>query len=81
MLRIVQASPFFDPHVGGVESHVGSIARELAARGHEVTVLTASQGDAPAVEERDGLRIERLRLSATPAGTPILRGLAARVRA
>ena len=37
-----------------------SLARHVAAAGHEVLVVTAAYRDAPAEEERDGLRIVRL---------------------
>ena len=37
-----------------------ALARHVAAAGHEVLVLTAAYLDAPAEEERDGLRIVRL---------------------
>ena len=37
-----------------------ALARHVAAAGHEVLVLTSAYRDAPAREERDGLRIVRL---------------------
>lgn len=40
-MRIVQVTSYFDPHVGGVETHVRELARALAARGHDMTVITA----------------------------------------
>lgn len=79
-LRIVHACPNFRPHLGGVESHVECIGRELAARGHEVTVLTASQPGAPARERLDGLAVERLPRAASPLGTPVTPSLPRRVR-
>ena len=39
-LRIVQVVWRFPPSVGGTETHVYEISKELARRGHEVTVLT-----------------------------------------
>lgn len=80
-LRIVQACPFFPPHVGGVESHVAGIAEGLAARGHEVTVLTSAQPGAPAREDWRGARVERLPVLAQPVGTPVTPSLGARVAA
>lgn len=78
-LRIVQACPNLRPHLGGVESHVECVGRELAARGHEVTVLTASQPGAPAREQLDGLRIERVRRLVSPLGTPVTPALEQRI--
>jgi glycosyltransferase involved in cell wall biosynthesis len=43
----------YPPVIGGLEVHVQSLARELAARGHAVTVVTGAQPGEP-VEELDG---------------------------
>lgn len=80
-LGIVHACPHFRPHLGGVESHVESVARGLAARGHAVTVLTASEPDAPARERFDGVEVERLPRLGSPLATPVLAGLKERVAA
>ena len=40
-LRIIQASSYFYPHIGGVETHVSELSQSLAEMGHEVTVLCA----------------------------------------
>ena len=71
-MRILQVSPFFYPHAGGVESHVRAISGELARRGHDVTVLTSSHDRTlPEREERDGYRIVRTRPLAIAFNTPI----------
>ncbi len=41
--KIIFVTPSFFPHIGGVESHVGSIADELLKQGFEVTVITGSE--------------------------------------
>jgi D-inositol-3-phosphate glycosyltransferase len=46
-VRILLACHYFEPHVGGIENVVASEARELAAAGHEVTVLTSAVGARP----------------------------------
>ena len=72
-MKIVQVSPWFLPHLGGVESHVYSISTELARRGHEVEVLTSKQGrDMPEKEVMDGFQITRLKPFATLLRTPIV---------
>jgi glycosyltransferase involved in cell wall biosynthesis len=48
------------PDGGGSEVYVESVARELAVRGHRVTLVCARHGGAPAVERRDGITIRRL---------------------
>ncbi len=71
-MRIVQVSPFFHPHAGGVESHVRSIAGEFAREGHEVTVVTSRyRRDLPVEEMRDGYRIVRTRTLGVAFNTPI----------
>ncbi len=41
-MKIAQISPYFPPHVGGVEYHVKELAEGLAQRGHEVTVVSSA---------------------------------------
>lgn len=59
-MRIAVVNNFFPPRVGGSAHLAESLAREFAARGHEVVVLTAAYRDAPAEEEVDGYRVHRL---------------------
>ncbi len=85
--RIVQVSPWFYPHLGGVESHVMGVSRELAARGHEVTVVTARHTPSAAERETmDGFDVIRVKPRMVVLRTPIaprmrgvLRGLPADV--
>ncbi|MGP8072116.1 MAG: glycosyltransferase family 4 protein [Thermoplasmata archaeon] len=82
-MRIVQVSPFFTPHTGGVESHVRTLAHEFARQGHEVTVVTARYDRAlPAQEMFEGYRILRtptlgvvLNTPIDPGTTRVIRGL------
>ena len=39
-MHIGIVSPEFPPNIGGIETYAGQFARELARRGHEVTVFT-----------------------------------------
>jgi glycogen synthase len=59
-LRIVMVSPRHPPFVGGVELHVGEVARRLAARGVEVTIFTTDVTRALLPDEEiDGVRVRR----------------------
>ncbi len=71
-MRIAQVSPWFYPHLGGVESHVESLAKELAARGHEVTVVT-TRDDPQSVERerKDGFEVLRVKARVVVMRTPI----------
>lgn len=71
-MRIAQVSSWFYPHLGGVESHVLSLSRELAARGHQVTVVTTRND--PISRERedvDGFHVVRMKPRAVLLRTPI----------
>ncbi len=71
-MRIVQVSPFFYPHAGGVESHVRGLVREFVRLGHEVTVLTSRYDrHLPREEVFEGYRILRARNLGVLFNTPI----------
>jgi glycosyltransferase involved in cell wall biosynthesis len=66
----VVAVPDFEPAVGGTVRHAGSIARELARRGHDVVLVTRRRpGETRRREQLGGVRVERI----GPAGTGGLR--------
>jgi glycosyltransferase involved in cell wall biosynthesis len=70
-VRIVQVTPFFHPHAGGVESHVRSLAREFAREGHDVTVVTSRYRSSLPVDERmEGYRVLRSRTLGVSFNTP-----------
>ncbi|MGA8276564.1 MAG: glycosyltransferase family 4 protein [Thermoplasmata archaeon] len=80
-MRIVQVSPFFYPHLGGVESHVRTLAREFARQGHQVTVITSRfERSLPTEELFEGYRIFRTRSLGPVLNTPIDYGTRAAVR-
>ena len=63
-LRIVHALPFFDPatHFGGPIAQLREICRGLAARGHDIKVVTTELGIGDTLPrerwvERDGYRV------------------------
>lgn len=60
-LRILMPSIYFPPRVGGIESHVFYLARELAARGHAVEVVTTrTEAVSPWHEVMDGVDVRRI---------------------
>lgn len=61
-MRLLLTSHRFWPSVGGTEEVVASLAREFARAGHDVTVATSDEPDAPAEETREGYRIRRFAL-------------------
>jgi len=60
-MRIVDVNPYFYPFFGGIEHRMHLIAKELVARGHDVTIVTGQLPDTEAEEiSDDGYRIVRL---------------------
>jgi glycosyltransferase involved in cell wall biosynthesis len=67
-VKVLHVTPYYAPAypLGGVVRAVEGLAGALAARGHEVTVLTTDAGsrssrvDAPSEEMRDGVRVVRI---------------------
>lgn len=79
-MRIAHITATFPPYRGGTGNVCAHNARELARRGHEVTVLTAAVAGAPAEETWEGVRVRRLRPLARVGNAPLLPGLAAAAR-
>ncbi|TLZ75470.1 MAG: glycosyltransferase family 4 protein [Methanobacteriota archaeon] len=80
-MRIAQISPWFYPHLGGVESHVHVLSAALAARGHDVTVVTTRHDPSLAEEESmDGFRVVRVKPRAIVMRTPIAPQMRTRLR-
>src|SRR3989475_11963007 len=71
-MRIVQVCPWFEPYVGGVETHVGTISTELVRRGYDVTVVTSRRdGSLPEREEFQGIHVRRVKTRGVWLRTPI----------
>jgi glycosyltransferase involved in cell wall biosynthesis len=58
-LKIIQVVHAFPPDIGGIEAHVYNLSKELAKKGHEVTVVTTRTKGAKNDETVDGVRILR----------------------
>ena len=62
-MRIAIVSPEFPPDIGGIETYAWEFTRELATRGHQVTVFTRRhverEADLPGVNIRPVLRLRR----------------------
>lgn len=61
-IRLLMATFRYLPFLGGVELHVDEVARRLADRGVEVTILTTDPtGALPPSERLDGVHVRRVR--------------------
>jgi 1,2-diacylglycerol 3-alpha-glucosyltransferase len=65
-MRIALVNNFFVPRPSGSAHLTEGLAREFAAAGHDVLVVTASYGDAPDDEWRDGYHVVRLKSRSLP---------------
>ncbi len=66
-------SPYYAPHVGGVESHVRDLARYLVRQGDSVTVLTSRFSSMlPALERREGVVVRRMPTLLNVLRTPLM---------
>jgi len=70
-MRIALVSPYFHPHIGGVESHVLALARELHAIGHDAKVFTTKYEKLKADDSIDGIPIRRVHPRAMLYDTPV----------
>ena len=62
-MKVLLASDYFPPHVGGgVEEVTFHMAEKLTELGHQVVVLTLNTCSASAVENLDGIRVYRAAL-------------------
>ena len=62
-MKVLHVTPFYEPAwaYGGMVRAVAGLCRALAARGHDVTVVTALLDSShPRQETRDGVRVRRL---------------------
>lgn len=61
-MRILQVTPRYPPHTGGVETHVQELAERMVERGHDVMVVSADAGeDVERRETRNGVVVRRFR--------------------
>lgn len=69
-MKIVQVTPYYPPHTGGIERYVYNLSGALAERGHEVTVLTANIPRGSPVETDRGVTVKRSACLARPFNDP-----------
>lgn len=60
-MHIMQLTDFYHPIIGGVQSYVTALSKELERIGHTIVVVTIQPGDLPGEETVDGVRVIRVR--------------------
>jgi glycosyltransferase involved in cell wall biosynthesis len=78
-LKILLVNSFFPPWRGGAETYIYNLARNLQARGHEVSVVCGSPPVKAGTRHIDRVRVKRLRVAGRVYGTPIIPELALRL--
>jgi glycosyltransferase involved in cell wall biosynthesis len=58
-MKICIVSSYYPPHIGGVERYVQNLSKELASKGHEITVVTTNSEGLEPEETIDGILILR----------------------
>lgn len=70
-LKVLYIYKDYAPVVGGIENHIGMLARALATAGHDITVLVCDPGGLAGTEYREGVRIIRAPRIATVLSMPL----------
>jgi hypothetical protein len=73
--EVMLVSSYFYPHIGGIENHVRHLAKRLAERKIEVTVLTSLLKGCKEDEDFEGYHVHRVKPIATIFRTPIIPGI------
>ena len=71
-MHILQVTPYFYPHFGGVESHVLGLSENLIKLGHEVEVVTSRYSRMPEIEKINGIKVTRLPQLINLYNTPVV---------
>ncbi len=79
-MQILQVSPYFYPHFGGVESHVLGLSENLIKLGHEVEVVTSRYSRMPEIEKYNEIKITRLPQWINLYNTPVVTAIQSFVR-
>lgn len=79
MLKVLHIGKYYPPHMGGIETHVQSLCRELCKR-VDLRVLVSSDNARSVEEELEGVRISRLPTRLTVASTPLCPAMIGAIR-
>jgi len=79
-LQVLQVGKFYPPHMGGIETHLQDLCRELQ-KSVDVRVIVASDGHSGIEETVAGVPVSRVPTWLTLASTPLCPEMVARIRA
>lgn len=70
-MKVCLVNSFYPPYIGGAETYVSSLARNLVEMGHQVTVYCADRPLSAGVASDGSVKVVRMRTPFTFYGTPI----------
>ena len=70
-MRVCRVNSFYPPYVGGAETYVSNLARNLVALGHDVTVYCGDRPLAPGISYDGKVKVVRMRVPLSFYGTPL----------
>lgn len=71
-MKILHFSPYFLPHIGGVENYIYNLSRYLVKRGHEVAVISSNLPESQTFEVLDGITVKRYPCTCEMLRNPIV---------
>lgn len=71
-LKIAQITPYFFPHVGGVEKYVYNLSKTLISDGYAVEVFTSNIPKGRTHDVVDGIPVTRLKCVGEPLRNPLV---------
>lgn len=71
-MKILQITPYYLPHTGGIERYVANLSKYLVKNDHEVTIYTSNIPPSKKFEDINGIKIKRFFCLATPMRNPIV---------
>ena len=74
-MKVLQITPYYLPHTGGIERYVYNLSQYLIAQGHTVDVATANVPESLDTETVEGITIHRYPHLCTLMGNPIITNL------
>jgi len=78
-LRVLHVGKFYPPHMGGIETHLEALSRELT-KIVDLRVVVASDGSRSAEELIDGVRVLRVATPVNLFSAPVCPGIVSQIR-
>ncbi len=74
-MKILQLTPYYFPHKGGIERYIANLSKYLIKNGHEVEIYSSNIPRTYSIEILDGVTIRRYTSIGEPLRNPLIPGL------